>query len=298
MMYPAPSAGRRASTDPIPALILDCGGKPLDLGRPQVMGILNLTPDSFSDGGSFLARDVALRHAWRMVEEGAAIIDIGGESTRPGAQPVSAEDELARVLPIIEALAGEIPVPISIDTCKATVMRAAVSAGAGMINDVLALSAPGSLQAAAQSGVPVCLMHMQGEPRTMQHSPHYADVVAEVRDFLAQRIAICVAAGIPRERLLLDPGFGFGKTLAHNLALLRQLGDIASLAIPILVGLSRKSMIGTLLGDAPVTERANGGLAAAVLAAAKGAAIIRTHDVRATVEAMKVVTAVISSAQK
>jgi dihydropteroate synthase len=262
------------------------------------MGILNLTPDSFSDGGRFLAREAALKHAWRMVEEGAAIIDIGGESTRPGAQPVSSEDELARVLPIIEALAGEIPVPISIDTCKAIVMREAVSAGAGMINDILALCGPGALQAAAESGVPICLMHMQGEPRTMQRSPRYDDVVAEVRDFLAQRVEICEAAGIPRARLLLDPGFGFGKSLAHNLALLRRLSDIACLGMPMLVGLSRKSMIGSLLGDAPVNERVNGSLAAAVVAATQGAAIIRTHDVRATADAMKVVSAVISSAQK
>jgi len=287
------------STDPhLSALILDCAGKPIDLGRPQVMGILNLTPDSFSDGGRFLTRDAALKHAWQMVEEGAAFVDVGGESTRPGAPPVSEEEELARVLPIIASLAQELPVPISIDTCKARVMHEAVAAGAGLINDVMALRAPGSLQAAVASGVPVCLMHMQGEPRTMQVAPAYDDVVADVADFLKQRVADCEAAGMPRERLLLDPGFGFGKTLAHNLTLLRRLDEFAALGLPILVGLSRKSMIGSLLGEAPVNDRINGSLAAAVLAAAKGAAIIRTHDVRATVEAMKVVSGVLFNAQE
>lgn len=276
-------------------MILDCAGKPLDLGRPQVMGILNLTPDSFSDGGRFLDRDTALRHAWRMVEEGAAIIDIGGESTRPGAQPVSEEQELERVIPLIEALARELPVPVSIDTLKAKVMREAVSAGAGMINDVLALQGPGALQAAADCAVPVCLMHMQGEPRTMQRAPQYADVVAEVRGFLERRMQECVAAGIPREHILFDPGFGFGKSLQHNLALLRQLGELVALGAPVLVGFSRKSMIGALLGGAPVAERVQGSVAAAVLAAAAGAVVIRAHDVRETVEAMKVVAAVVAT---
>jgi len=259
------------------------------------MGILNLTPDSFSDGGRFLDRDAALRQAWRMLEEGAAIIDIGGESTRPGARPVSEEQELERVIPLIEALAAELPVPISVDTLKARVMREAVSAGAGMINDVLALQGPGALEAAADCGVPVCLMHMQGEPRTMQETPRYVDVVAEVGDFLRRRMAACVAAGIPRERILLDPGFGFGKSLQHNLALLRRLGSLVALGAPVLVGISRKSMIGTLLGGVPVGERVQGSVAAAVLAAASGARVIRVHDVRETVQAMNVVTAVMAA---
>jgi dihydropteroate synthase len=273
-------------------VILDCGGKPLDLGRPQVMGILNLTPDSFSDGGRFLARDAALRHAERMLAEGAAIIDIGGESTRPGAQPVNVEQELARVMPVIEALAPELPIPLSVDTSKPQVMRESVAAGAGMINDILALRAPGALEAAAATGVPVCLMHMQGEPRTMQREPRYEDVVAQVRGFLAERAAACEAAGIGRERLLLDPGFGFGKTLAHNLSLLRHLASLGSLGLPLLVGISRKSMIGALLDGAPAEHRLQGSVAAAVVAVMQGAAIIRAHDVRETVEALKIVAAV------
>jgi dihydropteroate synthase len=259
------------------------------------MGILNLTPDSFSDGGRFLARDAALRHAEAMVEEGAAIIDIGGESTRPGAQPVSVEQELGRVVPVIEALAGEIPVPISVDTLKPAVMREAVAAGAGLINDVMALQAPGAVETVAELKVPVCLMHMQGEPRTMQQEPHYADVVAEVRDFLADRVAACEAAGIARERLLLDPGFGFGKSLGHNLSLLKHLRRLESLGLPLLVGISRKSMIGTLLGGAPVDQRVNGSVAAAVVAVMQGAAIIRVHDVGQTVDALNVATAVLSA---
>lgn len=257
------------------------------------MGILNLTPDSFSDGGRFLARDAALRHAERMVSEGAAIIDIGGESTRPGAQPVAVEQELQRVVPVIEALAGAISIPISIDTSKPEVMRAAVAAGAGMINDIMALQARGALQAAAETAVPVCLMHMQGEPRTMQQTPEYGDVVAEVQQFLRERRDACLAAGIPGNRVLLDPGFGFGKTLGHNLSLLKRLRAFTVLDAPILVGISRKSMIGSLLGGAPVGERVSGGLAAAVLAVSEGASIIRTHDVRETVEALRVAQAVL-----
>jgi dihydropteroate synthase len=256
------------------------------------MGILNLTPDSFSDGGRFLARDAALRHAERMLAEGAAIIDIGGESTRPGAQPVNVEQELARVMPVIEALAPELPIPLSVDTSKPQVMRESVAAGAGMINDILALRAPGALEAAAATGVPVCLMHMQGEPRTMQREPHYEDVVTEVRGFLAERAAACEAAGIGRERLLLDPGFGFGKTLAHNLSLLRHLASLGSLGLPLLVGISRKSMIGALLDGAPAEHRLQGSVAAAVVAVMQGAVIIRAHDVRETVEALKIVAAV------
>lgn len=276
-------------------MILDCGGKPVDLGRPQVMGILNLTPDSFSDGGRFLHREAALRHAARMVEEGAAMIDIGGESTRPGARSVGVEEEISRVVPIIEALAGELPVPISIDTSKPEVMREAVLAGAGLINDVMALRAPGAVEAAAGLTVPVCLMHMQGEPRTMQREPRYADVVAEVTEFLAGRVAICESAGIARERLLLDPGFGFGKTLSHNLSLLKHLQGLGSLGLPLLVGISRKSMIGTLLDGAPVDRRLQGSVAAAVVAVMQGAAIIRAHDVAETAEALKVATAVLAA---
>jgi dihydropteroate synthase len=257
------------------------------------MGILNLTPDSFSDGGRFLDRDAALRHAERMVEEGAAIIDIGGESTRPGAQPVTVEQEQERVVPVIEALAAEIAVPISVDTLKPEVMREAVAAGAGLINDVMALQAPGAIEAAAELQVPVCLMHMQGEPRTMQQQPHYDDVVAEVRAFLAERVAACEAGGIRRDRLLLDPGFGFGKTLAHNLLLLKHLQSLDSLGLPLLVGISRKSMIGSLLGQALVDQRITGSVAAAVVAVMRGAAIIRAHDVRQTVEALKIASAVL-----
>lgn len=272
--------------------ILDCAGKPLDLSQPRVMGILNLTPDSFSDGGRFTARDAAIRHALQMIEEGAAMVDIGGESTRPGAQPVTAQQEMDRVIPLIEALAGEIEVPISVDTSKAEVMREAVSAGAGMINDVMALRDSGALQAAAEAAVPVCLMHMQGEPRTMQCNPHYDDVVEDVKTFLQQRLDACLASGIPQDRLIVDPGFGFGKTLSHNLALLDNLQDLEQLGVPVLVGISRKSMIGALLGDRAVEERLYGSLAAAVMAAMKGSAILRVHDVRATADALKIVSAV------
>lgn len=259
------------------------------------MGILNLTPDSFSDGGRFQDPDVGLRHALRMVEEGAAIIDVGGESTRPGAQMVSTEEELDRVIPIIERLAQHVPVPISIDTNKPQVMREAVSAGAGMINDIMALQEPGALEAAAQTAVPVCLMHMQGKPRTMQNAPHYENVVEEVKTFLRQRIDTGEAAGIARHNMIIDPGFGFGKTLAHNLLLLKELQALHELTVPILVGISRKSMIGSILGNAPMDERLIGSVAAAVVAVMKGAAIIRVHDVRETVDALKVVAAVGSS---
>jgi dihydropteroate synthase len=258
------------------------------------MGILNVTPDSFSDGGDFFSLDAALEQGHSMVREGAAIIDVGGESTRPGAEPVSVEQELERVLPVIEVLARELPVPISIDTSKPEVMQAAVSAGAGMVNDVMALQAPDALEVAAGLGVPVCLMHMQGEPRTMQHTPTYGDVVKEVKAFLQDRIEACETAGIPRERLLLDPGFGFGKTLEHNLLLLKHLDELCDLGAPLLVGISRKSMIGALL-DAPVGERLIGSIAAAVLAVERGAGIVRTHDVKATIDALKVTAAVRSA---
>jgi dihydropteroate synthase len=272
-------------------MILDCAGRSLDLTTPCVMGVLNVTPDSFSDGGRFLARDDALRQAETMVREGAAILDVGGESTRPGAEAVSLQEEIDRVVPVVEAIAAEFPVPVSVDTSKPGVMRAAVAAGAGLINDVYALRREGALAAAADSGVPVCLMHMQGEPRTMQEAPSYDDVVAEVREFLLLRVADCEAAGIARERILIDPGFGFGKTLEHNLSLLRHLDELARSGLPLLVGMSRKSMIGAIL-DKPVQHRLAGSLAVAVMAAMKGASIIRAHDVAETVDALKLVAAV------
>lgn len=258
---------------------------------PQVMGILNITPDSFSDGGDFVSVGRALERAERMVEEGATIIDVGGESTRPGAEPVPEAVEIARVVPVIEALAPRVEVPISIDTSKPAVMRAAAGAGAGMINDVYALRAPGALQAAAETALPVCLMHMQGQPQTMQQHPEYADLVAEVLAFLQARVAACEQAGILRDRLLIDPGFGFGKTLAHNLTLLARLDRLTGLGLPLLVGLSRKSMLGTLTGR-DMLGRVPAGVAAATLALARGAAIIRTHDVSATYDAVRVFTAV------
>ena len=272
-------------------LVLDCAGRPLDLGRVAIMGVLNVTPDSFSDGGIFMARDNAVAHARRMAEEGADLIDVGGESTRPGAQPVSVQEELDRVLPVIEALRDTFSVPISIDTSKPEVMRAAVASGAGFINDVRALGNDGALAAAADLRVPVCLMHMRGEPRSMQTDPHYTDIVAEVRVFLARRLAACLAAGIDSARLVVDPGFGFGKTLAHNAQLLRGLGGLKTLGVPILVGLSRKSMIGKALG-LPVEQRLYASLALAVTAVANGARIVRTHDVRATREALRMYEAV------
>jgi dihydropteroate synthase len=258
------------------------------------MGILNLTPDSFSDGGLFVDPERAAERAHRMVEEGADLVDIGGESTRPGARSVPLREELDRVLPLVERLAAELEVPLSVDTSKPEVMRAAAAAGAGMLNDVMALRAPGALEAAAEAGVPVCLMHMQGEPRTMQRDPRYGDVVAEVRAFLEERVRACEAAGIRRERLVLDPGFGFGKTLGHNLSLLRHLEVLTRTGLPVLAGISRKSMIGRLLGDAPVERRLHGSLAAAVMAVERGARILRVHDVGPTVEALRVAWAVAS----
>ncbi len=272
--------------------VLDCAGRSLDLSRPRVMGILNVTPDSFSDGGDFVSATAALERARRMVAEGADIIDVGGESTRPGAGPVSEEAELDRVLPVIEAIAAELAVPVSIDTSKARVMREAVAAGAGMINDVMALQEPGSLEAARETAVPVCLMHMRGRPRSMQQNPAYENVVEELLDFFRERVEDCVAHGIARKRLILDPGFGFGKLLPHNLQLLANLGRFRDMGLPLLVGISRKSMIGAILNDAPVDKRLYGSLAAAVLAVERGAAIIRVHDVRPTVDALKVAQAV------
>jgi len=266
--------------------ILDCGGCRLDLSRPAVMGILNVTPDSFSDGGVFLSPDKAMAQALRMAEEGADIIDVGGESTRPGAAPVSAQQEMDRVIPVIEALHSRISLPISIDTSKPEVMRAAVAAGAGFINDVRAMRTEGALEAVAELDVPVCLMHMRGEPRTMQDDPRYADVVGVVRDFLEERRDACMNAGIPAARLVIDPGFGFGKTLEHNLELLRGLKTLRSLGMPILAGLSRKSMIGKALG-LPVERRLHASVALAVMAVQNGARIVRVHDVGPTVEALR-----------
>jgi dihydropteroate synthase len=273
---------------------LDCGGRTLDLGRVAVMGILNITPDSFSDGGVFLQCDKAVDHARRMVAEGADIIDVGGESTRPGAAAVPVQQELDRVLPVIEALRDAVPIPLSIDTSKPAVMRAAVAAGAGLINDVMALRAAGALETVAELGVPVCLMHMQGEPRSMQDNPHYIDVVAEVREFLAARRKACLDAGILPGHILLDPGFGFGKTLAHNCALLHALDTFHVLGSPLLVGLSRKSMIGKALG-LPVEQRLYASLALAALAVQNGASVIRTHDVGATRDVVRMVEAVQNS---
>lgn len=275
-------------------MFLDCAGKVVDLTHPAVMGILNVTPDSFSDGGRFSDWQRALDHALRMVEEGAAIIDVGGESTRPGSAEVSVEEEIARVAPLIEHLASRISVPVSIDTSKPEVMRAAVEAGAGMINDVYALRREGAVAAAAHLKVPVCLMHMQGEPRTMQQHPIYEDVVAEVHGFIQERIEACVAAGIDRQRLVIDPGFGFGKSLAHNLSLLKHLSQFSALGVPLLAGMSRKSMVGAIL-DVTIDERLIGSVTAAVIAAQRGASILRVHDVRETVQALRMVTAVESA---
>ena len=255
------------------------------------MGVLNVTPDSFSDGGRFLDVEAAVAQGVRMAADGAALIDVGGESTRPGAPGVSADEELRRVIPVIERLRASTAAILSVDTSKPEVVRAAVAAGAGFVNDVRALREPGALAAVAAAGCAVCLMHMQGTPETMQRAPHYQDVVAEVRAFLAARVAACRAAGIGDERLVVDPGFGFGKTMEHNLTLLRHLAELAADGPPVLVGLSRKSMLGTLTHRAP-GERVSGSVALAVIAALNGARIIRAHDVAPTVDALKVVTAV------
>jgi len=271
--------------------VLRCADRTLDLSQPAVMGVVNVTPDSFSDGGRFFSVGAAVEHGLRLAQQGAALIDVGGESTRPGAEPVGTEEELRRVVPVIERLRAGTTAIISVDTSKPEVMRAASAAGAGLINDVRALREPGALAAAAASGCAVCLMHMQGEPRTMQRAPSYADVVGEVRTFLAGRVAESLAAGLTPERLVVDPGFGFGKTLEHNLALLRRLGELAADGPAVLVGLSRKSMLGTLTERA-AGERVYGSVALAVIAALNGARIIRAHDVAATVEALKVTAAV------
>lgn len=270
---------------------LRCKSRVLDLTAPIVMGVLNVTPDSFSDGGHYRQLDAAIAHARQMAGDGAALIDVGGESTRPGAQPVAEQEELDRVIPVIESLRRELDVLVSVDTMKPAVMRAAVDAGAELINDVNALRASGALAAAHETGAAVCLMHMQGEPRTMQQSPVYSDVLEEVRDFLAQRLRACETAGISREQVLLDPGFGFGKSLEHNLSLLGNLEPLTALGCPLMAGLSRKFMFQRLL-NLPVEQRLHAGLAAAALAVFQGASIIRTHDVKPTIDALKVAAAV------
>lgn len=272
--------------------IFTCGKYTLDLSRPHVMGIVNVTPDSFSDGGKFDTTEKAVEHALALVAEGADILDIGGESTRPGATPVSLEDELNRVVPVIEQLSKVAGVPLSIDTYKPEVMRAAIAAGADIVNDVRALQEPGAIEAVANSHVGVCLMHMQGTPQTMQQNPQYADVVAEVNAFLQARMQAAEAAGIAAERIVLDPGFGFGKRTEHNLALLRQLDSTLVLGRPLLVGLSRKSVLGQITGN-DVYVRLHASLAASVISTMKGARIVRVHDVKATADALKVVSAVL-----
>lgn len=258
----------------------------------QVMGILNVTPDSFSDGGKFSHYDKALYHAEKMINNGADIIDVGGESTRPDAKNISIEEETHRVIPVIEKLIAEFDTLISIDTSKAVLMSHAIAVGVGMINDVNALQADGALDTCQQSDIPICLMHRQGTPATMQKQPKYDDVVQDVSVFFAERIKACEQAGIRRQRLLLDPGFGFGKTLTHNLQLLAHLPHFKAFDLPLLVGLSRKSMLGVLLGDIPISERLHASVTAAVIAATKGASILRVHDVKETVEALKIVKGV------
>ncbi|WP_434653710.1 dihydropteroate synthase [Pseudomonas sp. R3-56] len=273
---------------------LPCGNRFLDLARAHVMGILNVTPDSFSDGGKFCQLDAALRHAEAMVAAGATLIDIGGESTRPGARAVSPTEELERVAPIVERIHRELDVIISVDTSTPAVMREAARLGAGLINDVRSLRRDGALDAAAATGLPVCLMHMLGEPGTMQDDPHYDDVTREVAGFLAERLDQCAAVGIPAERVILDPGFGFAKTLAHNLSLFKHMEALHALGRPLLVGVSRKSMIGNALGR-PVGERLYGGLALAALALTKGARILRVHDVAETMDVVRMIDAVDSA---
>jgi dihydropteroate synthase len=276
-------------------MLLRCGTQTIDLTQPVVMGVLNVTPDSFSDGGQFLDLAAAVDHGLHMVAEGAAIVDVGGESTRPGAEPVSAEEEIRRVIPVVEKLRAQTGAIISVDTSKPQVMRAAADAGAGLINDVRALSEEGALEVAVATQCAVCVMHMQGDPRSMQLAPHYVDVVNEVKAFLAERIEVCRAAGVAADRIVIDPGFGFGKTLEHNLELLRHLRELGSQLSgaewPMMVGLSRKSMVGRITGR-PSGERVHGSVALAVMAVINGARIVRVHDVGATVDALKTVIAV------
>jgi dihydropteroate synthase len=274
--------------DALFAPVLDCAGRRLVLDRPRVAGIINVTPDSFSDGGEHAIAEAAVAHGLALAEQGADMLDVGGESTRPGAAEVPLEEELRRVIPVIEQLAQRTALPIAVDTSKPGVMRAAVAAGAGMINDVYALRREGALDAAAALGVPVCLMHMQGEPRSMQDDPHYDDVVGEVHRFLADRLFACELAGIDKRKVMVDPGFGFGKNLEHNLALLRALERFANLGSGVYAGLSRKAMIGALTGRRLPAERAAGSAAAALIAVQRGACMVRVHDVAATVDALAV----------
>ncbi len=270
-------------------MLLHCGSFKLDLSRTLVMGIVNVTPDSFYDGGHHSQRDAALFHAHQLIQEGADLLDIGGESTRPGALSISVQEELDRIMPVIEGLHGA-PVPLSVDTYKPEVMRSALAAGVSMINDITALQQPDALAAVAASDAAVCLMHKQGPPQTMQQ-PHYQDVVADVLQFLRSRISSVQKAGIARERIMVDPGFGFDKTLAHNLSLLRRLDEFSVLGVPLLAGISRKSMLGTITGQ-DVEHRVHASVAAALLAVMRGACMVRVHDVRATVDALKILNAV------
>ncbi|HEX8590505.1 dihydropteroate synthase [Pseudomonas sp.] len=273
---------------------LPCGNRVLDLSRTHVMGILNITPDSFSDGGRFAQRDLALRHAEAMMLAGATLIDVGGESTRPGARSVSPVEELERVAPVVEAINAELDVIISVDTSTPAVIRETARLGAGLINDVRSLRRDGALDAAVATGLPVCLMHMRGEPTDMQDDPHYTDVVAEVSAFLRERMEQCVAAGIPVDKIILDPGFGFAKTLDHNLSLFKHMEALHALGRPLLVGVSRKSMIGKVL-DKPVDQRLHGALGLAAMAMVKGAKILRVHDVPETVDVVRMIAAVESA---
>ncbi|MFM9835243.1 MAG: dihydropteroate synthase [Methylophilaceae bacterium] len=272
-------------------MIFLCGKFSLNLNRPCVMGIVNVTPDSFSDGGQYQATEAAVMHALDLVNQGADILDVGGESTRPNATPVSLQEELDRVIPVIECLAKQINIPISIDTYKPPVMQAAIQAGASIVNDVRALQEAGAMEVVANSNAGVCLMHMQGTPQTMQDNPHYENVVSEVKEFLADRLKASTHAGIGAERILLDPGFGFGKTRAHNITLIQQLESLTELGQPLLVGLSRKSVLGQVTGN-DVTARLYASIAASTIAAMKGAKILRVHDVKENVEALKVVSAI------
>ncbi|GAB7563431.1 dihydropteroate synthase [Methylobacillus methanolivorans] len=272
----------------------NCGKYQLDLAHPHVMGIVNVTPDSFSDGGRYASTEKAVAHALQLVADGAHILDIGGESTRPNATPVGLEEELDRVIPVIERLSLEVDVPLSIDTYKPQVMRAAVQAGAAIINDIRGLQEPEAVQAAAEGDAGICIMHMQGTPQTMQQNPQYENVVQEVKGFLQERLEACLAQGIAAERVVLDPGFGFGKRTVHNLALLNGLPDILALGRPLLVGLSRKSVLGQIVGS-DVDQRLHASLAASVISVMKGGRIVRVHDVKATVDALKVVDAVINA---
>ncbi|MCK5386036.1 MAG: dihydropteroate synthase [Gammaproteobacteria bacterium] len=264
----------------------------LELNQPCIMGILNLTPDSFSDGGLFINKEKALNHANQMINDGAQIIDIGGESTRPGASEVSVDEECQRVIPLIKAIREISDIPVSIDTSKTEVMQQAVTAGASMINDVNALRAEGAVELAAKLNVPVCIMHMQGQPRTMQHTPEYKNVVQEVKTFLKNRMDVCLKSGVKQSNIIIDPGFGFGKNLEHNLTLFKHLAEFKKLDVPLLVGVSRKSMIGAVLNDAPANERLYGSVALATLAAWMDANILRVHDVKATTDALKLCMAV------